>query len=187
MTKCPICKSIDLQVCYHDDQPPVSECSSCGGTWLRANEYAQWLKTQTPGKYNLSASQEASQRFPVTDSMLAAVCPDCGHFLRKYRVASSMDFQLDRCSNCNGVWLDHNEWQILQAADLHDEINQIFTQPWQKHIQDELAAKRLEAIYLEKFGESDYTKIKAIREWLLASPNRNMLIAYLVDKDPYAG
>ncbi len=44
-----------------------------------------------------------------------------------------------------------------------------------------------EAIYTERFGLDDYAKIKAIREWLQTHPNWNMLIAYLLDKDPYSG
>lgn len=187
MTKCPMCKQAELHLIHHDDQPPVSECSACGGAWLRANEYARWLKTQTPGKYDLADSTDASRRYPVIDSNQAAVCPDCGHFLRKYKVASTIDFQLDRCSNCNGAWLDKNEWQVLHAAGLHDEIHFIFTQPWQKHIQNEVAARKFETIYLERFGEEDYARIKELRRWLQEHPNRNMLIAYLLDKNPYSG
>jgi Zn-finger nucleic acid-binding protein len=186
MPKCPICKKTDLQLIQHDNQPPVSECSTCGGMWVRANEYASWLKTQTPGKYDLTNAEEASKRFPITDSHQAAICPDCGHFLRKYKVSSNFDFQLDRCNNCNGVWLDKNEWQVLQATDLQDEINKIFTQPWQKQILDEITARKFEAMYLERFGESDYAKIKEVRNWLQEHPNRNILIAYLLDKDPYS-
>ncbi len=80
MAKCPICKATDLHLVHHDNQPPVSECSTCGGMWLRANEYAQWLKTQTPGKFNLANAKEASKRFSITDLNQAGICPDCGHF-----------------------------------------------------------------------------------------------------------
>ncbi len=44
-----------------------------------------------------------------------------------------------------------------------------------------------EAIYTERFGPDDYAKVKAIREWLQTQSNRNMLIAYLLEKDPYSG
>ena len=93
---------------------------------------------------------------------------------------------MDRCNNCNGVWLDKNEWESLKAADLHDEINKVFTKPWQQHIDDETSASKLDSMYLKKFGESDYQKIKEIRKWLQDNPNRNVLIAFLLDKDPFS-
>ena len=186
MTICPMCKQAQLKLSHHEDQPPVSECHACGGAWLRANEYARWLQTQTPGKYRLERAEDAVQRNPVMESNKAAVCPDCGHFLRKYRVASNIHFHLDRCGNCNGVWLDRNEWQVLKSVDLQDEINQVFTQPWQKQIEDEISAQKFEKIYQERFGSEDYQKVREIRNWLEEHPNRNALIAYLLDKDPYS-
>jgi hypothetical protein len=82
--------------------------------------------------------------------------------------------------------LDKNEWESLKAADLHDEINQFFTKPWQQNIQSKEIASKFDAMYLERFGESDYQKIKEIRGWLQEHPNRNNLIAFLLDKDPFS-
>jgi Zn-finger nucleic acid-binding protein len=185
MPKCPICKTAPLHPTYYEDNLPVSECSSCGGAWLRANEYSLWLKTQAPTRPN-AAGESITRPMPITESHQAGICPDCGHFLRKYEVAANFSFHLDRCNNCNGVWLDQNEWQALKAAGLHDEINQVFTKPWQQHIQAELTAQKLDANYLEKFGEEDYEKIKGIRAWLAEHPQRNPLLAFLLDKDPYS-
>ncbi|MBN1429590.1 MAG: zf-TFIIB domain-containing protein [Anaerolineae bacterium] len=185
MAKCPLCENTDLQATHFENILPVMECRSCGGSWLRANEYTLWLKSQKPGTFDESKAVEASERLPVVESNKAAICPDCGHFLRKYRVGSKLVFQLDRCNNCNGVWLDRNEWESLKLADLHDEINQIFTQPWQKRIQDEIAAGKLDMMYMKKFGEDDYKKVKEIRKWIWENANRSPLLAFLLDKDPY--
>jgi len=186
MAKCPFCKNIVLQPTQLENSLPVLECNSCSGTWIRANDYSIWLKSQKPGNFDESKNKEASSRFPVTEANKAAVCPDCGHFLRKYKIGSSIDFHLDRCNSCNGVWLERNEWQILKMVDLHDEINQMFTKPWQQHIRDEVAAKKLDVMYLEKFGEDDYKKIKEIRIWLQDNPNYNALIAFLLEKEPFS-
>ncbi|HQF63920.1 MAG TPA: zf-TFIIB domain-containing protein [Anaerolineaceae bacterium] len=186
MTYCPICKTTALKSAYLENDLPVLTCSSCGGMWLRANEYAHWLKSQTPGVFDESKVAEASQRLHVSESDHAATCPDCGHFLRRYRVSARVDFHLDRCNNCNGVWLDKNEWEALKAADLHDEINKILTQPWQRHIDDETTFSRYDGMYRERFGADDYEKIKEIRKWLAEHPNRNSLIAFLLDKNPYS-
>jgi Zn-finger nucleic acid-binding protein len=185
MAKCPICKNYILQPSTFENSLPVMSCNSCGGSWLRANEYALWLKSQNPGSFDEEKIKEAGERFPVVESNNAAVCPDCGRFLRKYRIGADINFHLDRCNNCNGVWLDKNEWESLKMADLHDEINQFFTKPWQQNVQDKKIAGKLDAIYQTKFGEDDYKKIKDIREWLQDHPNRNHLLAFLLDRDPF--
>lgn len=185
MAKCPVCKNI-LELSNLENSLPVMNCSSCGGTWLRANEYARWLKSETPGFFDEEKANEVSKRFPMAESNKAAICPDCGHFLRKYKIGAKVDFHLDRCNNCNGVWLDKNEWEALAAADLHDEINQFFTKSWQQSILDKTTSSKFDKMYLERFGEGDYQKIKEIRGWLQEHPNRNNLIAFLLDKDPFS-
>lgn len=183
MANCPVCKTTHLHSVLIEQALPVLFCGSCEGVWLRANEYARWLRSQTPGSFDESKASEYS---PVTEGKSARVCPDCGHFLRNYKVGAKVKFHIDRCNHCNGVWLDKNEWEALKAADLHDEINKIFTSPWQQRIVDESTAGKLDMLYLEKFGAADYEKIKEIREWLRDHPNRNMLLAFLMDDDPYA-
>lgn len=186
MAKCPVCKNTILRSTQLENSLPVSECDFCGGTWIRANDYALWLKSQKPGYFDESKTKEASNRFPVTELIKAIVCPDCGHFLRRYKIGSKVDFHLDRCNSCNGVWLDRNEWQLLKMGDLHDEINQMFTKPWQQHILDKITESKLEVMYIEKFGEEDYKKIKEIRNWLLDHPAHGALIAFLLEKEPYS-
>lgn len=185
MANCPVCKTNNLVSSQFEYSLPVLTCSSCGGSWLRVNEYSFWLKSQAPGNFDESQVKEASKHFPVIESNKASICPDCGHFLRRYRIGAKVDFHLDRCNNCNGIWLDKNEWESLKSADMHDEVNKIFTKPWQQHIEDEAAAGKLDLMYLKRFGESDYQKIKEIRKWLQDNPNRNTLIAFLLDKDPF--
>ena len=44
----------------------------------------------------------------------AATCPKCGG---KFVVYSFMDFVLDRCESCEGIWLDKGELEgILRSA-----------------------------------------------------------------------
>jgi len=186
MAKCPACKNVVLDISNLENSLPVMTCNSCGGSWLRANEYTIWLKSQKPGSFDEAKTKEASKRFPVVESNKAAVCPDCGRFLRKFKIGAKVDFHLDRCHNCNGIWLDKNEWESLKVADLHDEINQFFTKSWQQDIQEKETASKFDTMFLEKFGESDYQKIKEVREWLQENPNRNNLIAFLLDKDPFS-
>jgi Zn-finger nucleic acid-binding protein len=186
MAKCPVCKNVLLEPAQLEGSLPVMKCNACGGAWLRANEYTIWLRSQSPVGIREETTRKISKRSPVVEANKAAICPDCGHLLRKFKVGSKVDFHLDRCNNCNGVWFDQDEWQVLILADLHDEISKIFTAPWQKQIQDELTAGMFDAIYRERFGAEDYEKIKVLREWLEANPNRGALLAFLQDRDPYS-
>jgi len=43
----------------------------------------------------------------------------------------------------------------------------------------------MEEIYVDRFGADDYTEIKRIRYWLDTKTNREELLAFLIDKDPY--
>ena len=122
----------------------------------------------------------------MSENKRAGICPDCGHFSRKYKVGTKIDFYVDCCGHCNGVWLDKKEWEVLKAEDLHDEINMIFTSPWQRRIADEATAGKLDTLCLEKFGAVDYEKVKGIRAWLQDHPNRNTLITFLIEKDPFS-
>ncbi|HJQ14032.1 MAG TPA: zf-TFIIB domain-containing protein, partial [Anaerolineales bacterium] len=94
-------------------------------------------------------------------------------------------FYIDRCRNCNGIWLDHNEWDVLIDRNLHDNINEFFTRPWQDHLRATETRNHLERIYLEKLGEEDYEKAKQVREWLVNHSMRGMLLAFLQADDPY--
>ena len=184
MQYCPMCGG-GLRPTFYDEKLPVNECEACGGAWARANEYAIWLKRQAPSGMEQKVTGEVDSTLQIRDSQQAAFCPDCGHFLRRYRVASALDFHLDRCNTCNGVWLDRNEWEALRSVDLHDELRQIFTHPWQERIHDEEVAQKLDRMYLERFGAEDYERIKKLRAWLSDHPNRSTLLAYLMDEDPY--
>ena len=51
MANCPVCKTMHLHSDLFEYALPVLVCGSCEGTWLRANEYVRWLRSQTPGSF----------------------------------------------------------------------------------------------------------------------------------------
>jgi hypothetical protein len=68
---------------------------------------------------------------------------------------------------------------------LHDDLNLMFTSFWQTEAQRLERKRKMEQIYVGRFGEEDYAEIKRIRYWLDAKANREELIAYLIDKAPF--
>lgn len=103
----------------------------------------------------------------------------------KYLVGRGLPFTIDHCHGCKGIWLDGNEWEALKKRNLHDDLNLMFTSFWQKEAQRQARKKKMEGIYVDRFGADDYTEIKRIRYWLETKTNREELLAFLIDKDPY--
>jgi Zn-finger nucleic acid-binding protein len=113
------------------------------------------------------------------------LCLECRHILTRYRVLPGARFYLDHCGNCNGVWFDRDEWQVIVAHNLHDNVNELFTQPWQTRVRQVESQAMLDKLYLDKFGAKDYARIKEIWNWLKPHPHRAMLVAFLQANDPY--
>jgi Zn-finger nucleic acid-binding protein len=103
----------------------------------------------------------------------------------KYLVGRGFSFTLDHCQGCKGIWLDRNEWEALKSRNLHDDVNSMLTAFWQDEAQKEGRKKRMEQIYIGRFGNEDYAEIERIRTWLGTRQNKQELLAYLTDKDPF--
>lgn len=185
MKKCPTCQNVELRRNLLEGGLPVHECLTCGGLWLSAKEYLAWLNSQPSSTEEIQIDDELP--LPILDDRKAILCPDCGRILRRFKIWPDIEFYLDRCGGCNGIWFDSNEWQALKQQNLHLKINIFFTDVWQQKLRNEEMKHRFEKMYRDKFGEENYRKIKEIRAWLETHPHRGSLLAYLTDKDPYRG
>lgn len=179
--KCPLCKANSLNPIDLETGLPASQCSQCGGIWVEANPYQLWRRMH---------SQDLPRREDVhfdaaVDVEKLKLCPACGRILRRFHVIANVPLNLDRCASCNGVWLDNGEWQELVASNLHDNLNDFFTAPWQNQVRAEETKARMQSLYQEKFGDEDYARIRETRAWLQGHPQKNMLLAYLQAEDPY--
>jgi Zn-finger nucleic acid-binding protein len=180
--KCPVCKTAELNELNLEKNLLANGCENCGGRWISSTEYWNWLQQHDP---SLPEQPFAEVDFQVDDTIKAKLCPDCGHILLKYKVGHGLDFFLDHCDNCNGIWLDQHEWEVLKVRNLHDELHRIFTTAWQKQVREEEIREKFEQFYAKKFGEADYAEIKRIREWLEQHSQRSALLAFLSDDNPY--
>jgi Zn-finger nucleic acid-binding protein len=186
MKKCPVCQKNQLGQVLLENELPAYECSECGGLWISSQEYLAWNGSQ-PNSLSQEVKLEGDLPFPVMDNRKATLCPDCGRILRRFKLWPDIEFHLDRCGGCNGVWFDKNEWQALSYHNLNHQVNLFFTDVWQQRLKNEEMRRRFEKMYLEKFGAEDYQKIKEIRHWLEKHPHGGGLMAYLTDRDPYKG
>lgn len=178
---CPVCKKPSLQLITLEDNLPANQCSNCKGIWVSANQYLAWVqlrKEPLPAKPLDDAAPQLR-----TDSL--KLCPESGHIMKRFKVFPNVDFHLDRCGHCNGIWFDSSEWDMLAAHNMQDKVNQFFTAPWQAKLHEKESHAKMDSIYKDKLGAEDYQRIQQIREWLDKNPRRAMLIAFLQADDPF--
>ena len=180
--KCPVCKLDMLGAITLVNDLPARQCSQCNGIWISSNAYMSWQRAKG---IDLPEKKTGSSFDPTWEAETFKICPDCGHMMRRFKIFPGIEFFLDRCSNCNGIWFDHHEWDALAERNLHDNLPDFFTRPWQDTLRAGEAKIRMENLYTTKFGAQDFEKIKEVRAWIAEHPQRNMLLAFLQAEDPY--
>ena len=179
--KCPVCHTTDLQLAKLDVGLGAMHCDVCAGNWVSSSSYWYWLEQRG---VNMPECESAAP-VQIADQQQAKLCPECNRIMIRYKVGHNLEFDLDQCSSCNGVWFDKNEWESLQAKNLHDDIHLIFTAAWQSEVNKDERRKIFERIYQHKFGDADYAELKRMREWLDKNPKRNEMLAFLMVDNPY--
>jgi Zn-finger nucleic acid-binding protein len=189
--KCPLCKTVELVSTALERELPASVCPKCGGTWLSSTHYWAWLEKQ---EFHVERKSIPNETLPVVDSKGAKICCECGGILLRYHVGKQVSFAIEHCGRCNGFWLDKNEWEVLKAHNLHDELNLVFSTDWQKGIwredyerkvhessekQREEYERKMREAYEKRFGAELYSEIKRIRDWLDKQPSRAALLSFL--------
>ena len=179
--KCPVCKTSQVNPVALEENLPAAMCEQCNGHWLSSKNYSRWLDKHGP---TLPEKPFSEVSFEIKDAQQAKICPECGMILLKFKVGHGLDFFVDHCPGCGGVWLDTNEWNALKEKDLHDEIHRIFSITWQKGVREGKMKEKLDALYAARFGD-DYAKARETREWIQSHPQKDALLVFLNDDDPY--
>lgn len=179
--RCLTCKTNELEELYLEGGLKVYSCRQCNGKWMRFSDYLAWHNNSE----NRTSDEVDENFFPVEDSTNPKLCPDCGAILTPYKVSSKLGFMLEHCASCNGIWFDNNEWEAIKKIDLHHKINCFFTESWQKKVREDEKKDFMEKQYAKKFGEEDYEKLKQIKKWIDENENKSMLLAYLMNDDPF--
>ena len=178
---CPVCKSVELVSMDLETNLSTLACSQCGGHWIRGAEYWKWLEEHP----NLPEREAQDDGLSLAEPGIHIDCPECRFRMVKYLVGRGLGFTLDHCQGCKGIWLDRNEWEVLRKRNLHDDLNLMLTAFWQAEAQRQVRKKRMEEIYVSRFGADDYVEFERIRSWLEGRMNREELLAYLTDQNPF--
>src|SRR2546423_4084735 len=179
---CPVCESTELIQGALEAILTSMKCPDCKGNWIHGAEYWKWLEKHGP---NLPEMPEPVNDLQSSETGKYLDCPECQFRMSKFLVGHGIGFTLDHCEGCKGIWLDGNEWEALKSRNLHDDLNAMLTQFWQASARREARRKHLEKIYTQKFGAEDFAEIRRVRVWLDNHRNKQELIAFLTDKDPF--
>jgi Zn-finger nucleic acid-binding protein len=158
---------------------PAFECGDCRGHWLRFGDYLAWRERQPGDRPETTAATQLTPEVAEPRGSAPRRCPDCGHLLVRYRVGHGVAFALDRCGNCNGVWLDQAEWEALRARGLHDNVHQMFGSGWQYAVRTEDQQRRVVAQFERQLGSTDFARAEEFGAWLADHPRRSEILAYL--------
>ena len=155
---------------------PGYACSKCAGHWLRFGDYLAWRdhqRDEVPEEPR-EAGAEVAEATPGA----ARRCPDCAHLLTRYRIGRGVSFALDRCGNCNGIWLDEGEWAALRGRGLHDNVHQMFGAGWQFAARTDDRRQRVEAQFERQLGD-DFERVREIADFVATHPRRSEILAYI--------
>ena len=176
--KCPVCKTVELSLSTLESNLTSRHCDHCGGNWIPSFEYWKWREAHKENLPEQDAAPHAPN--PSTGVLIAKLCPECSRILIKFRVGRGVNFSLDQCGNCGGIWFDKDEWEALKARNLHDDVHTIFTAPWQSQVRSEESRRKQEQIYVNKFGAEGFEEVRRMKEWIDEHPRKQEIIAYLL-------
>jgi Zn-finger nucleic acid-binding protein len=179
---CPVCKIPLNNTDQLEPQLIARLCSQCGGHWVNSYQFWKWRDKQ---KVDFPDNPHVP-KIVVEDTKNLKICPECNRILFGKKVGHGLDFSLDRCEYCGGLWFDKNEWNALKQAGLHLDAHTIFTKVWQKEIKREEIKEDYQRVYEKRFGKDDYAEIIRIRSWIEKHPEKENLLRYLTNKDPYS-
>ncbi|MBD1875821.1 zf-TFIIB domain-containing protein [Nodosilinea sp. FACHB-131] len=185
MYQCPKEGDIDLQDSQLAPGLAVHGCPSCGGSWIPPEHYATWQRSQidpdAPVRVAVLPLSLHTGFEPAALDNRAALCPDCRSYLVRGRITLPQgSFYVERCPNCNGIWCDGGEWEILQQLDLQAHINYIFSADWQAQVRELEHTEREKLATIDKLGTDIAQRVFELADLLEQHPNGDFGVAYLM-------
>lgn len=159
-------------------------CESCGGAWIAKDTYRTWRQQQPASMPTLPErlpTADEVQFQPAPFDSRAALCPACRHYMVRGRVnLQDGMFFVERCPNCEGIWCDGGEWDVLQRLGLDTHIEDIFSGDWQAQMRALGQAERERQALQEKMGPELAAQIFELADQLEQHPNGDFGVAYLM-------
>ncbi len=177
MLKSPVDEASTLEPVAIEPGFGAMRCAGSGGLWIRPAQYWTWREGAEAYLTEHLPSLGADE--PGCDSGAGKRCPEDGYFLIRHRVGHGLDFHVDRCGHCGGIWLDRGEWDALKRESLHNDLHLIFTSAWQAQVRWQLLREAQEQRLTARLGPADHEELNRITKWVMNHPQRHMILAHL--------
>lgn len=115
---CPNCSSKMRTATY--ERVSVETCDECGGEFVGPQELSAIVKTRETA-FGQSLKQLVKDHEPVFGVPAGGPgrslqCPACQGQMRLINYAADTGIGVDRCNDCGGMWLDHEELEKVQMV-----------------------------------------------------------------------
>lgn len=117
----------------------------------------------------------------ATPAVKVRMCPECGRFLRRYHLGMGIEFEVERCGGCAGVWCDRGKWPRLRAAGAHARLHLLFSDSWQAKLKEEQIRRRQGDRVRSILGDADFERAREFKVWVDSHPHRATLRAFLAE------
>lgn len=174
---CPACKAARLEPRELEPDLPALTCPSCSGIFIEFDSYLAWQAAHAAAG-SVAAPGPAAQ-VGAADTGPVKLCPGCGRFMARFRIAPDLPFHIDRCGGCAGMWFERGEWEALRSRGMHTRINTFFSDAHQHQIRSAESARQQEDRYRALLGEADLRRVGEFRAWANVHPRRSVIFAYL--------
>ena len=86
---------------------------------------------------------------------------------------------MDYCTACDELWLDRNEWQLLQDAGLQTQLAELITDAGQAQIAAEHEQQRQARYFRQQLGEDVFARASETKAWLDTEPGKDQILQFL--------
>lgn len=91
----------------------IDYCVECNSIWLDQDELEDILENHKPKIEDLIKEAKLEKKSENNSISYEDICPHCG--VGKYIKDSKFNLEVDRCSNCNGLFFDKGELKRVIA------------------------------------------------------------------------
>jgi Zn-finger nucleic acid-binding protein len=161
----------------------AQHCTVCDGNWLPGLTYIAWQKIDRKlleEMPELPQSKLTIDNFPTPQDSRGGLCPECRRILSRARVSVQPEFSLERCMQCEGIWCDRGEWDLLIQLGLAHHIERIFSNNWQTTIKAKRQSELERQAIVDKIGLELAEKLFALAAELERHPNGDFAAAYIM-------
>ena len=149
---------------------PCYECLRCGGMW--------WKGIFSHDLGDIADFMSGGHKKPEYD-VKTGLCPQGHGILTRARVEADPPFYLEKCSECNGIWFDKDEWLKISENQCENNLLNLWSVAWRKEQRLKREQQEMQEVYEQSLGADLYREIVAIAQKIKGHPQKGRALALL--------